>query len=113
MSTMATYEGKTDPLNHLDAFKDQMDLLQVLTLARCRCFTVTLWGTAEKWIRQVEAKTVVSWGQLPAMFIHRVQRARKYVTPLSRLASIRKGPNETLKAHIKRFNDKLATIHNP
>ena len=27
MPTMATYEGKTDPLDHLDAFNDQMDLL--------------------------------------------------------------------------------------
>ena len=26
MPTMATYEGKTDPLDHLDAFNDQMDL---------------------------------------------------------------------------------------
>ena len=34
MPTMATYEGKTDPLDHLDAFNDQMDLLQVTMLAR-------------------------------------------------------------------------------
>ena len=41
------------------------------------------------------------------------------MTPLSRLASIKHGLNETLKAYIKRFNDelttmlKLTTIHNP
>ena len=27
--TIATYDGKTDPQDHLDAFNDQMDLLQV------------------------------------------------------------------------------------
>ena len=27
--TMATYDGKTNPQDHLDAFNDQMDLLQV------------------------------------------------------------------------------------
>ena len=26
MSTMTSYEGKTDPQDHLDAFNDQMDL---------------------------------------------------------------------------------------
>ena len=31
MPTMATYEGKTYPQDHLDAFNDQMDLLQVTT----------------------------------------------------------------------------------
>ena len=60
MPTMAAYEGKTNPLDHLDAFNDQMDLLQVTTLAHCRCFAVTLSGTAKKWIRQVELETVVS-----------------------------------------------------
>ena len=41
------------------------------------------------------------------------QGARKYATPLSRLASIKQGPSETLKAYVKRFNKELATIHNP
>ena len=47
------------------------------------------------------------------MFMHQFQGARKYATPLSRLASIKQRPNETLKAYIKRFNDELTTIHNP
>ena len=58
--TMAAYEGKIDPLDHLDAFNDQMDLLQVTLLARCWCFTVTLFGTAKKWIRQIEPETITS-----------------------------------------------------
>ena len=41
------------------------------------------------------------------------QGARKYATPLSRLSSIKQGLNETLKAYVKRFNEELATIHNP
>ena len=41
------------------------------------------------------------------------QGARKYATPLSRLASIKQGSNETLKAYVKRFNEELVTIHNP
>ena len=110
---MATYEGKTYHLYHLDTFNDQMDLLQVTMIARCRCFTVMLSGRTKKWICQIEPETITSWGQLSTMFMHQFQGARKYATPLSRLASIKQGPNETLKAYIKRFNDKLTTIHNP
>ena len=33
MLTTMTYEGKTDPQDHLDAFNDQMDLLQVSSRA--------------------------------------------------------------------------------
>ena len=47
------------------------------------------------------------------MFMCQFQGARKYPTPPSRLASIKQGPNEMLKAYIKRFNDEPTTIHNP
>ena len=83
------------------------------TLVRCRCFAVTLSGTTKKWIRQIEPETVVSYGQLSAMFMRQFQGECKYATPLSRLASIKQGPNETLKSYINRFNDELTTIHNP
>ena len=29
MQTMETYEGKVDPQDHMDAFNDQIDMLQV------------------------------------------------------------------------------------
>ena len=90
MPTMAAYEGKADPLDHLDAFNDQMDLLQVTLLACCRCFAVTLSGTAKKWIRLIEPETISSWGQLSAMFMQQFQGACKYATSLSRLASIKR-----------------------
>ena len=112
MSAMATYEGKTNPQDHLDAFNNQTDLLQVTTIARCKCFAVTLLGTTKKCIHQIEPDIVVSWRQLSSMFMHQFQGARKYATPLSRLSSIKQGPNETLKSYIKRFNDELTTIQN-
>ena len=87
--TMATYEGKTDPLDHLDSFNDQMDLLQVTMLAGCKCFAVTLSRIAKKWIRQIEPETITSWGQLSAMFMRQFQGTCKYATPLSRLVSIK------------------------
>ena len=45
--------------------------------------------------------------------MRRFQGARKYMTPLSRLASIKQGLHKTLKAYVGRFNEELATIHNP
>ena len=67
----------------------------------------------QKWIIQVESETVVSSGQLSVMFMRKFQGARKYTAPLSSLANIKQGLNETLKAYIKRFNDELKTILNP
>ena len=103
MPPIATYKGKIDPQDHLDTFNDQMDLLQVTSHARCKCFEVMLLGTTKKWIKQIELETVISYGQLSGMFIRQFQGARKYATPLSRLANIKQGPNETLKAYTKAF----------
>ena len=110
---MTTYERKIDPQDHLDAFNNQMDLLQVSSWARCRCFAVTLKATAKKWFRQIEPETAASWTQLLGLFMRQFQGARKYATPLNSLASIKQGSNETLKVYVKRFNEELTTIHNP
>ena len=67
---------------------------------------------AKKWFRQIEPETVASWAQLSGLFMRQFQGVRKYATPLSHLASIIQGSNETLKAYIKSFNEELATIHN-
>ena len=88
---MATYEGKIDPQDHLDAFNDQMDLLQVSSQACCKCFTVTLTVTAKKRFRQIKLETIASWTQLSGLFMRQFQGARKHATPLIRLASIKLG----------------------
>ena len=90
---MKTYKGMTDPQDHLDAFNDQMDLLQVSSRAQCRCFAVTLMATTKKWFRQIEPETVASWMQLSRLFMRQFQGARKYATPLSLLVSIKQGSN--------------------
>ena len=113
MPTMTTYEGRTDPQDHLNAFNDQMDLLQVSSRTRCLYFVVTLTVTAKKWFKKIEPETVASSTQLSGLFMRQFQRARKYATLLSRLASIKQGLHETLKAYVRRFNEELATIHNP
>ena len=113
MPTITKYEEKMDPQDHLDAFNDQMDLLQASSRARCRCFTVILTATAKKWFRQIEPETVASWTQLSGLFMRQFQGARKYATPLSYLANIKQGLHETFKVYVRRFNKELETIHNP
>ena len=66
---METYEGKTDPQDHLDAFNDKMDMLLVTPLARCKYFAIMLFRTAKNWIRKIEPEIINSWVQLFGMFM--------------------------------------------
>ena len=55
-----SYKRKNDPRDHLDAFNDHMDLLQVIDLAKCPCFTVTLTQVAKKWFHKLPANSIWS-----------------------------------------------------
>ena len=69
MPYIPSYEGKTNPRDHLDAFSGQMDLLQVNDLAKCRCFAITLTQVAKKWFRKFPANSIQSWAQLSNEFV--------------------------------------------
>ena len=48
MLAIPSYEGLTDPKDHLDAFNDYIDMARISSLARSRCFVVTFLKNAKK-----------------------------------------------------------------
>ena len=58
MPQIPSYERKTDPRDHLDIFKGQIDLLQVNDLAKYRCFAITLTQVAKKWFCKLPANSI-------------------------------------------------------
>ena len=58
MPDIPAYEGLIDPKDHLDAFNDYIDLSRVSSLARCRCFAVTLTKNAKKWLRKFPPRAI-------------------------------------------------------
>ena len=60
LPTIMPYKGKTDPQKHLNHFNDLMELHQVLDLAKCGCFTVTLTKGANKWFRTLESGLILA-----------------------------------------------------
>ena len=53
LSAIKAYEGKSDPQDHLDHFNDLMELYLVFEMAKYRVFTITLIGSAKKWLRAI------------------------------------------------------------
>ena len=48
-----SYEGKSNPQDHLDHFNDLMELHLASEMAKCRVFAVTLTISAKQWLRVV------------------------------------------------------------
>ncbi|XP_021744015.1 uncharacterized protein LOC110710066 [Chenopodium quinoa] len=78
--TLDPYEGKTDPTDHLNAYKAQMGVQIGCEASWCRFFPTTLKGIAQTWFNNL--------------------------TP----GSIRTKGNESLKEYIKRFNTESQRI---
>ena len=69
LPTINTFDGKTDPQDHINHFSDLIELHRVDDLARYRCFAITLTGAAKKWFRRLQPGSISSWQQLQTAFL--------------------------------------------
>ena len=89
LSTIKAYDGKSYPQDHIDHFKDLIELHFVLELEKCRVFVVTLTRGAKKWFRFIPARSVTSWQHLSTSFLQHFQATRKTVIPLAHLSNVK------------------------
>ena len=61
---LETYEGKTDPIDHLDLYKSLMSLQEYSNKVICKVFSTTLKGSARSWFRKLSQGTIDSFGDL-------------------------------------------------
>ena len=58
---LPVYIGKVDPIRHVGKFEDQMKLLGVSDVYRCRVFPTTLSDTAQEWYWKFKPNSITSW----------------------------------------------------
>ena len=63
------YEGKTNPMDHLDSYKSLMSLQGYLDEVMCKAFSITLKGLARSWFRKLPPGTIDSFGDLSRLFV--------------------------------------------
>ncbi|GFY84700.1 hypothetical protein Acr_03g0014740 [Actinidia rufa] len=66
---LGIYEGKTDPMDHLDLYKSLMSLQGCSDEVMCKAFSATLKGPARSWFRKLSPGTVDSFGELSRLFV--------------------------------------------
>ena len=60
LPTMKSYEGKSNPQDHLDHFNNLIELHLVSEMAKYKVFIVTLTGGAKKWLKVVPVRSISS-----------------------------------------------------
>ena len=110
---MKVFDGVKDPVNHLNTYKNQMELHGYQNPVRCRAFVTTLKGPALAWFNRIPPSSISSFRELSIAFVSHFIGARTYRKPSYHLLTIKQGSQESLKSYVQRFNAKSLKIDIP
>ncbi|GFZ17188.1 hypothetical protein Acr_26g0004580 [Actinidia rufa] len=107
---LGIYEGKTDPMDHLDSYKSLMSLQGCSDEVMCKAFSTTLKGPARSWFRKLSPGTIDSFGDLSRLFVANFMSCRNRQKNASHLFTIHQKEAESLKDFVKRFNQAILEV---
>ncbi|GFZ08243.1 hypothetical protein Acr_20g0000510 [Actinidia rufa] len=112
-SQLEVYEGKTDPMDHLDLYKNLMMLQGYLDEVMCKAFSATLKGTTRSWFRKLSPETIDSFGDLSKLFVANFMNCRVRQEKCFHLFTVHQKDGESLKNYVKRFNQTVREVEDP
>ena len=91
MPRVETFDGVKDPVDHLNTYKNQMELHGYQDPMRCRAFATTLKGPALAWFNRIPPSSISSFRELSIAFVSHFIGARTYRKPSYHLLTIMQG----------------------
>ena len=113
MPQVETFDGVKDPVDHLNTYKNQMELHGYQDPVRCRAFATTLKGPALAWFNRLPPSSIPSFRDLSIAFVSHFIEARTYRKPSYHLLTIKQGTQESLKSYVQRFNAESLKVDVP
>ena len=113
MSHIEAFDGMKDPIEHLNTYKNQMELHGYQDPVRCRAFAITLKGSAFTWFNKLLPASVSSFKELSITFMSHFIGARMYRKPSYHLLTVKQGPQENLRSYVQRFNSESLRVDIP
>ncbi|GFZ14442.1 hypothetical protein Acr_24g0006320 [Actinidia rufa] len=110
---LGIYEGKTDPMDHLDSYKSLMLLQGCSDEVMCKAFSATLKGPTRSWFRKLSPGTIDSFGDLSRLFVANFMSCRNRQKNASHLFTVHQKETESLKDFVKRFNQAILEVEDP
>ena len=104
MLQIEAFDGAKDPVDHLNTYKNQMEIHGYQDPVRCRAFAITLKGPALAWFNRLPPSSVSSFKELSIAFVSHFNGARTYRKPGYHLLTIKQSPRESLRSYVQRFN---------
>ena len=104
MPQIEAFDGAKDPIDHLNTYKNQMELHGYQDPVRCRAFAITLKGPTLAWFNRLPPSSITSFKELSITFVSHFIGARTYRKPSYYLLTIKQSSQESLRSYVQRFN---------
>ena len=113
MPQVEAFDGTKDPVDHLNTYKNQMELNGYQDPVRCRAFAITLKGSALAWFNRLPPSLVSSFRELSIAFVSHFIGARTYRKPSYYLLTIKQIPQGSLRSYVQKFNAESLKVDVP
>ena len=100
MPQVEAFDGTRDPIDHLNTYKNQMQLHGYQDPMRCRAFAITLKGSALAWFNRLPPSSISSFKELSITFVSHFIGARTYGKPSYHLLTIKQSSQESLRSYV-------------
>ena len=104
MSQIETFDRTKDPVDHLNTYKNQMELHGYQDPVRCKDFAITLKGPVLAWFNRLPPSSISSFTSLSIAFVSHFIGARTYKKSSYHLLTIKESSQESLRSYVQRFN---------
>ena len=104
MPQIEAFDGAKDPFDHLNTYKNQMELHGYRDPMQCRAFAITLKGPTLAWFNRLPPSSITLFKELSIAFVSHFIGARTYRKPSYHLLTIKKSSQESLRSYVQRFN---------
>ena len=113
MPQIEAFDGAKDPVDHLNTYKNQMELHGYQDPVRCRAFTITLKGPTLTWFNRLPPSPISSFRELSIAFVFHFIGAITYRKPSYHLLTIKQSSQESLRSYVQRFNAESLKVDIP
>ena len=113
MPLIEAFDGAKDPVDHLNTYKNQMELHGYQEPVRCKAFAIMLKGPTLAWFNRLPPSSISSFRELSIAFVSHFIGARTYRKPSYHLLAIKQSPQESLRSYVQRFNAEYLKVDIP
>lgn len=105
--SLSSYDGKSDPVEHVTSFNTRMVVLMAMLMAG------TLFDVALCWYMNQPRFSIINYPNMTKKLIHQLSASRHRKISTTSLFNVRQEQNESLRSYLARYNDTTIKVVNP